>query len=51
MIIVGVYRSSRSQEAEFFDIFEGIVEEFIENEKGIVIVGDFNTDRSKEKCF
>ena len=51
MIIVGVYRSPRSQEAEFCHIFEEIVEELSESAKDIVIVGDFNIDWSRESVY
>ena len=50
-IIVGVYRSPRSQEAEFCDKFEEIVEELIESNKDIVIVGGFNIDCSRESVY
>ena len=51
MIIVEVYRSPRSQEAKFCDIFEEIVEELNEKDKGIVIVGDYNIDWSREIVY
>ena len=46
-----VYRSPRSQEAEFCDILEEIVEELIESDKNIAIVGGFNIDLSRKSVW
>ena len=48
LIIAVIYRSPSSQENEFFEVFEEVIEEINEKNIDIIITGDFNIDWSKD---
>lgn len=51
MIIAAVYRSPSSQEADFYEAFEEVVETICERNADIIITGDFNVDWDKSSCY
>lgn len=50
-IITAIYRSPSSQEPEFYEVFEDILEELSEKNTDIIIAGDFNVDWAKESIY
>lgn len=51
VVITAVYRSPSSQDCEFYEVFEELMEELTEKDTDIIIAGDFNIDYNRESFY